>query len=155
LVDKHYYFRLLLQPGAIIMSCYTTLKKKGFRLTQPRRVILDYIHDRGDHLTAEEIIRFVHRNYPHVNKSTVYRTLELLEKSECVYKSESTSGIIYHHADEGHHHHLVCRKCGKTIDCEENIFTLVEEALREKYGFHIDFKHVVMNGICDDCKNSK
>jgi Fur family transcriptional regulator, ferric uptake regulator len=135
------------------MSCFSTLKNKGLRLTQPRRVILDYIHGRGDHLTAEEIITFVHGKYPHVNKSTVYRTLELLEKSECVYKSESTSGTIYHHSEEGHHHHLVCRKCGKTANCDEDIFTSVETALRDKHGFQIDFKHLVMIGLCEDCKN--
>lgn len=138
------------------MSCFTTLKKKGLRLTQPRRVILDYIHDRGDHLTAEEIIAFVHGKYPHINKSTVYRTLELLEDSDCVFKSESTtSGTIYHHAEEGHHHHLVCRKCGKTVECEEDIFASVEKALQEKHGFQINFKHMVMNGLCEGCKNSR
>jgi Fur family ferric uptake transcriptional regulator len=134
------------------MSCFTTLKEKGLRLTQPRRVILDYIHDRGDHLTAEEIIDFVHDKTPRVNKSTIYRTLELLEKNECVFRSESNNRTIYHHAEEGHHHHLVCRKCGKTVDCEEDIFVPIEKALQEKYGFRTDFKHVVMNGFCESCR---
>jgi len=119
------------------MSCFITLKKNGLRLTQPRRAILDYIHDKSDHLTAEEIIAFVRRKHPHVNKSTIYRTLELLEKNECIFKSESTSGTIYHHAEEGHHHHLVCRKCGKIADCEEDIFAPVEKTLRESMVFRL------------------
>jgi len=122
------------------MSCFATLKKKGLRLTRPRRAILEYIHDKGDHLTAEEIIDFVHGNLPRVNKSTIYRTLELLEKNNCVFRSESNNRTIYHHTEEGHHHHLVCSKCGKTVDCEENIFTPVEKTLRENHGFQIDFK---------------
>jgi Fur family ferric uptake transcriptional regulator len=133
------------------VSCFATLKNKGLRITQPRRVILDYIHDKGDHITAEEIINFVHKKYPHINKSTIYRTLDLLEENECVLKSEAKSGIIYHHAEEGHHH-LVCRKCGKSVDCGEDIFDSVEKALRKKYGFEIDFKHIVMNGLCESCK---
>ena len=135
------------------MSCFITLKEKGLRLTQPRRVILDYIHDKGDHLTADEIITFVHRKYPRVNKSTVYRTLELLEKSDCVFKSESMNGTIYHHAEEGHHHHLVCRKCGKIIACEEDVFLPLEKSLLKKYGFQINFKHMVISGVCEECKN--
>jgi Fur family ferric uptake transcriptional regulator len=135
------------------MSCFATLKRKGLRLTQPRRVILDYIHDKGTHLTVEEIIDYVHGEHPRVNKSTIYRTLELFEKNECVYKSESVGGTIYHHAEEGHHHHLVCRKCGKTLDCEEDIFKPVEKTLQEKHGFQIDFKHVVMRGLCKNCRN--
>lgn len=133
------------------MSCFTTLKKKGLRLTQPRRVILSYIHDKGDHLTAEEIISYVHGKSPRINKSTIYRTLELLEKNECVFKSEFMDHTIYHHAEEGHHHHLVCSKCGKTIDYEETIFKPVEKSLLEKHGFQIDFKHIVMSGVCGEC----
>jgi len=134
------------------MSCFTTLKDKGFRLTQPRRVILDYIHDKGDHLTAEEIIKCVHSQFPRVNKSTIYRTLELLEKNNCVIKNESADRFIYHHTEEGHHHHLVCGKCGKTIECEEDIFAPVEKVLRNKHGFQVSFKHVVVNGLCQECR---
>lgn len=144
---------ILLQLGAIRMSCFATLKKKGLRLTQPRRVILDFIHDKGDHHTAEEIINYVHVSFSRVNKSTIYRTLELLEKNGCVFKSESMGQTIYHHAEEGHHHHLVCHKCDKTIDCEEDLFAPVERSLEEKYGFSVDFKHVVMSGLCKRCKN--
>lgn len=133
------------------MSCLVTLKEKGLRLTQPRRVILEYIHDRGDHLTAEEIIYYVHGTYPHINKSTIYRTLELLEKNDCVYKSESMDHTIYHHAEEGHHHHIVCSNCGKTADCEEDIFAPVESVVKTKYGFDVDFKHVVIRGLCEEC----
>jgi len=142
-----------LQLGAIRMSCYTTLKVKGLRLTQPRRLILDYIHDKGNHLTAEEIISYVHEKFPRINKSTIYRTLELLEKNECVFKSESMNRTIYHHAEEGHYHHLVCSRCGKTIDCVEDIFAPVEKSLTEKYGFRVNFRHLVMSGLCKECKS--
>lgn len=142
-----------MQLGAIIMSCFSALKQKGLRLTQPRRVILDYIHDKGEHLTADEIIKHVHGKFPHVNKSTIYRTLELLENNECVFKSESKGRTVYHHAEEGHHHHLLCRKCGKTIDCEEDIFGPIEKSLQDEFGFHTKFKHVVMKGICKECRS--
>lgn len=135
------------------MSCFATLKKKGLRLTQPRRVILDYIHDRGDRLTVEEIINHVHGEYPRINKSTIYRTLELLEKNACVYKSDSPNGTIYHHAEGGHHYHLVCSRCGKIVDCDEDIFKPAEKAIKEKYRFQVDFRHVVMSGLCESCKN--
>jgi Fur family ferric uptake transcriptional regulator len=136
------------------MSCEVTLKEKGIRLTPQRRMIVDIIHKKADHLSAEDIIQYVQSRMPGVNKSTIYRTLELLEKNDCVFKSESESGTIYHHAEEGHHHHLVCSKCGKTVDCDEDIFAPVEKALWEKHGFQIDFKHVVMSGLCKSCLNS-
>ena len=116
-------------------------------------IIVDVIHDAKGHLTAEEIIGHVQAKMPGVNKSTIYRTLELLEQAGCVYKSELGEEFIYHHAEEGHHHHLVCRQYGKNIDCDENLFALVQRSLREKYNFRVEFKHIVMSGVCGECKN--
>jgi Fur family ferric uptake transcriptional regulator len=137
------------------MSCSTVLKQKGFKLTPQRRLILEFIHDKESRLTAEEIIKFVDARAPGVDKSTVYRTLDLLEESGCVLKSEMGGHFIYHHAEEGHHHHLVCRSCGKSIDCSEDIFTEVKNNLEEKYGFKADLKHVMVSGICRECQSKK
>jgi len=137
------------------MSCSTVLKEKGFKLTPQRRLILEFIHDKESHLTAEEIIKFVDARAPGVDKSTVYRTLDLLEASGCVLKSEMGGHFIYHHAEEGHHHHLVCRSCGRSIDCSEDIFTEVKNNLEEKYGFKADLKHMMVSGICRECQSKK
>ncbi|MFC1934728.1 Fur family transcriptional regulator [Chloroflexota bacterium] len=122
------------------------------KLTPQRRLILDIIHDSNDHLTANEILDYVQARVSGVNKSTIYRTLELLEGLGCLFKSELGDRFIYHHAEEGHHNHLVCRACGKNIDCDEDIFLPVELGLNEKYGFQVDLKHIVMNGLCNNCK---
>ena len=136
------------------MSCIATLKEKGLKLTPQRRLIVDIIHDSGEHFTAEQIIGYVQTRMPGVNKSTIYRTLEILEKAGCVYKSEVGDQFIYHHAEEGHYHHLACSKCGRTIDCDETLFAPVERSLGEKYGFRVEFKHMVVNGLCNACKNT-
>jgi len=135
------------------MSCATTLREKGLKLTPQRRLIIGIIHDSGEHLTAEEILDYVQARAPGVNKSTIYRTLELLAELGCVFKSELGDRFIYHHAEEGHHHHLVCRICEKSIDCDEDLFLPVERAANEKYGYQADFKHVVISGLCADCRN--
>ncbi len=135
------------------MSCVYTLKKQGLKLTPQRMLIVDIIHDAQGHLTADDIIGNVRSRMPGVNKSTVYRTLELLEKAGCVYKSELDSEFVYHHAEEGHHHHLVCSRCGKTIDCDENLFRPVERMIMEKFKFLADFKHVIIHGTCGGCGN--
>jgi len=135
------------------MSCVNTLKAKGLKLTPQRRLIVDVIHEATGHLTAEEIIKDVQSRMPGVNKSTIYRTLELLEKAGCVYKSELGNEFIYHHDEEGHHHHLVCSRCGKTVDCDENLFTPVQRSLKNKYNFSVNFKHIVMTGVCEKCRS--
>ena len=134
------------------MSCINTLKQKGFKMTPQRRLIVDYIHDNQSHLTAEELINYLDSRAPGINKSTVYRTLDLLEESGCVVKSEIDGRFIYHHTEEGHHHHLVCRVCGKTRDCNQNLFAGVKDTLAVKYGFQADLKHVMVTWLCAACR---
>ncbi len=136
------------------MSCLETLREKGFKLTPQRRLIVDIIHDAHHHLSAEEIIDQVQKRMPGVNKSTIYRTLDLLEQTGAVYKSESNDRFIYHHAEEGHHHHLVCGRCGKTVECSADLFGPIERSLVKRYGFSADFKHLVIEGLCQSCKDT-
>ena len=121
-------------------------------MTPQRRLIVEYIHDNRSHLTADELINFLESRAPGINKSTVYRTLDLLEESGCVVKSEMDGRFIYHHAEEGHHHHLVCRVCGKTQDCNENLFSVIKDDLADKYDFQADLKHVMITGLCSTCR---
>ena len=144
---------LSLQLGAKTMSCLEVLKGKGLKLTPQRRLIVDVIHEAQAHLTVEEIIGCVQARMRGINKSTIYRTLELLEEAGCVYKSELGDHSIYHHAEEGHHHHLVCSQCRKTMDCDDDLFAPVKRTVGDKYDFRVDFKHVVMNGLCGECKS--
>jgi Fur family transcriptional regulator, ferric uptake regulator len=137
------------------MSCVATLKKKGLKLTPQRILITDIIHDAKGHITANEIIESVKAQMPGVNKSTIYRTLDILEEAGCVYKSEQGNEFIYHHDHEGHHHHLKCSRCGRTVSCDEDMFTSVQKAVAKKYGFQADFKHLIVNGLCESCKKEQ
>jgi len=133
------------------MSCSVTLKRNGFRLTPQRRVILDVIHEAHGHLTAEDIIEYVGSRVEGVDKSTIYRTLDLLEDLGCVYRNRVGDHYIYHHAEGGHHHHVVCHACGKSIDLDDDVFEPVKSAVELKTGFRVGFSHVVMRGLCPDC----
>jgi Fur family ferric uptake transcriptional regulator len=137
-----------LQQDAIAMSCSTTLKNKGYRLTPQRRLILGIIHEADAHLTAEAIVGRLEARISGVNKSTVYRTLDLLEGLGLVVKSELEGGRVYHHADEGHHHHLVCKSCGRQIHCDESALEPLKESLEVKLGFEADLSHHVIRGLC-------
>jgi Fur family ferric uptake transcriptional regulator len=133
------------------MSCVATLRDKGLKLTPQRLLITDIIHAKG-HLSAGEIVKHVQAKMPGVNKSTIYRTLALLEEAGCVYRSGSDSEALYHHDERGHHHHLVCLRCGRTIDCEESLFTSLRKSLMNRYGFQAELKHVTMSGRCSGCR---
>jgi Fur family transcriptional regulator, ferric uptake regulator len=135
------------------MSCQQTLKEKGYRLTPQRGMILDVLHHAEKHISAEEIYDQVISKYPEVNKSTVYRTLELLKELGLVDEADLGGGkLYYHHADKGHHHHLICQKCGKTFEVDEEILDPIRATLMKKYKFVPDMRHLSISGHCADCK---
>lgn len=133
------------------MSCYTVIKNTGHKLTPQRRQVLEIIHHTDTHLTAEDIISQVQAKFPGINRSTVYRTLELLEELECVVKSRMDEKVVYHHAEDGHHHHLVCQVCGARIDCNEDLMSGPEKILLKQYGFQASLKHLIISGVCQAC----
>jgi len=135
------------------MSCSVTLKEKGYKLTPQRRMILDILHHTDTHLSAEDIISEIQSRVDGVNKSTVYRTLELLESLGLVVKCELEGRMAYHHAEEGHHHHLVCRQCGRVVDCDESVLKPLEDKMVQELGFKPDLKHLVVHGLCSQCRN--
>jgi len=134
------------------MSCTQTLREQGYRLTPQRLLILSTIHTSDHHISAEEIYDQVCARYPNVNISTVYRTLELLKDLGLVTETDLGGGSFrYHSVEKGHHHHLVCRKCGRILELDEAVLKPVEGSILRRYGFRADLSHLAVFGKCARC----
>ena len=135
------------------MSCHQALQEKGHRLTPQRMLVIEALHSADKHISAEEIYGQLHSRYPYVNISTVYRTLELLKKLHLVTETNFGEGRVrYHVAEKGHHHHLVCRSCGRIIDLEELVLHPLKDTLLQEYGFRADLRHLAIPGECTGCR---
>ena len=135
------------------MSCFEDLKKKGYRLTPQRLMVIEILHGAEGHISAPDICQRVQAKYPWVNKSTIYRTLELMKELDLVTETElGGDKLYYHQAEKGHHHHLICQKCGKDVEIEEDVFASLESTLSKKYGFAADLKHLAIHGHCLKCQ---
>ena len=129
------------------------LTEKGYRLTPQRLMTISAIEQSDGHISAEEIYVQVVAKYPHVNISTVYRTLELLKKLGLVTETDFGEGRVrYHPVGKGHHHHLVCQECGSINDLDEAVLTPLKEDLLREYGFRADLRHLAIFGRCNKCK---
>ncbi|MEW6676242.1 MAG: Fur family transcriptional regulator [Nitrospirota bacterium] len=138
----------------------------GYRLTIPRQAILDVLSKTTEHLSAEDIYLKVHKTYPAIGLTTVYRTLELLVQTGMIFKFDFGDGRARHELSEGpksigHHHHLVCTGCGRIVDytdfIDEEIELLrrTEEGLSKKYNFRIINHLIQFYGLCEKCQNKK
>jgi len=137
------------QPGDIAGK----LSKQGYRLTPQRMMILSAIENSDNHISAEEIYAQIVAKYPNVNISTVYRTLELLKQLGLVTETDLGEGRVrYHPAEKGHHHHLVCQKCGAIINIDESTLARLQDVLLNRYDFSAELKHVAIFGLCANCR---
>jgi Fur family ferric uptake transcriptional regulator len=135
------------------MSCVETLKHLGYRLTSQRIAILEALHTFDGHVTAEDIYREAHTKHPNTNRSTVYRTLKLLKELGMVAETDLGEGrLCYHHVEKGHHHHLICQRCGKVMDVDESVLNDFSEMLIRRFGFVADMKHLGIQGHCLECR---
>ena len=134
----------------------------GYRLTFSRQAILELLSKTSKHLSAKEIYSAVHRIYPAIGLTTIYRTLDLLIQMGLLKKFDFGDGQSRYELASGikknHHHHLVCIKCGKIIDYDDfvkeeiELVKKVEQALSEKYDFEINDHNIQFYGLCNKCK---
>jgi Fur family ferric uptake transcriptional regulator len=128
------------------------LREVGYRLTPQRMMILAAIHESDGHTTAEGIHERVKEQYPFVDISTVYRTLQLLKKLHLVTETDLGEGVVeYELSERGRHHHLVCRRCGKTAPLDDSFLKPLADRLLDAYGFEADLEHSAIFGICANC----
>jgi Fur family ferric uptake transcriptional regulator len=128
------------------------LRKRGYRLTPQRHMILSVIQEANKHLSVEQITERVQQYNPHVSLSTVYRTLELLRTLGLIRESHFPGEPPYYETAEGYaHHHLVCRRCNTTIHLDETLLGDLHEKLQEMYHFHNLNLDLVAAGYCSKC----
>ena len=131
-----------------------TLSRLGYRLTPQRLMILEAVDGADSHISAEEIYTQIHARYPHMNISTIYRTLELLKELGLVTETDLGDGRVrYHSIKNGHHHHLVCQKCGQVFDIEEQLLSPLWSEIRQKHDFKVEMKHLAFFGLCVECRS--
>ncbi|MCD6520682.1 MAG: transcriptional repressor [Anaerolineae bacterium] len=133
------------------------LRARGFRLTPQRELVLSVMHDIEGHATAEEIYARVQEHTSSVDISTIYRTLELLQEFHLVAVIDLGDGQKRYEllSIHGPHHHLYCRSCGKLIRIEHDELQPLIEHLRQTYGFEAELEHLVIPGLCAECRRAQ
>ncbi len=143
-----------------------SFRRRGYRMTLPRQVILNVLNRTSEHLSAEDIYFEVRKTYPAVGLTTVYRTLELLIGMKLVSKFDFGDGRGRYELSRGpegirHHHHLVCTGCGRVIDYtdfideERELLESVEKELSKKHNFKILAHLIQFYGLCDKCREKE
>jgi Fur family ferric uptake transcriptional regulator len=105
-----------------------------------------------DFRSAQEIHALLGEREEHVGLSTVYRTLQSLAESGEIDSLRTESGeSIYRRCSTAHHHHLVCRSCGATVEVEGPAVERWTRSVAAEHGYSEVSHSLEIFGTCADC----
>ncbi|MEI6649238.1 MAG: transcriptional repressor [Actinomycetes bacterium] len=114
--------------------------------------VLNALERVGGFASAQELHLVLKRNQESIGLTTVYRALQTLVADKSVDLLRREDGeAIYRLCGDAHHHHLVCKNCGKTVEIEGGVIEKWAQKSGDEHGFR-DIGHTAeIFGICSDC----
>lgn len=131
------------------------LRDKGYRVTPQRLIVLDAVCAHHGHATLADIQASVYEMDPTIDRSTIYRALDVLQEVGLIVEAEiGETGKVYRVAGEADHLHLVCVSCGQVMTVSVDDMMPFLQHFRDTYGFDVQSDHLVLKGFCQDCRTS-
>lgn len=102
--------------------------------------------------SAQEIHASLHATGDKIGLATVYRTLQTMVEEDIVDALRTDDGEqIFRRCSTGHHHHLVCRDCGSTVEVEGPAVERWTDRVAAEHGFTQVAHTLELFGRCADC----
>jgi Fur family ferric uptake transcriptional regulator len=130
------------------------LDAAGYRSGGARRAVVELLGRQDCCLSAQEIFDRLRAARRPVGIASVYRTLETLAGLRLVKRIDAGDGIARYEPTRpngDHHHHLVCRDCGKVEAFADPQLERAIDRVAGGLGYNVDEHEVVLTGACSDC----
>jgi len=126
------------------------MTESGVRPTRQRRAVADALEQAAGFHSAQEIHELLDGT---VGLATVYRTLgRLAEAGEIDMMRNEDGEALYRRCSDSHHHHLVCRSCGRAVEVEGPAVERWTSSIAGQHGF-ADVSHTLeIFGTCSSCQ---
>jgi Fur family peroxide stress response transcriptional regulator len=126
-------------------------KSKKLKITPQRLGIFEILEGNTAHLSAEDVFKEIRKNYPTISFTTVYKTLEIMEKMGEIMKITIDEERKHYDPDTNIHHHIICSRCNKISDIKDgSIKPKLPKEILDKFtpsSYHISFY-----GTCKKCR---
>jgi Fur family ferric uptake transcriptional regulator len=131
------------------------LSRAGWRITMPRRVVMRVLKRAARPLSPQEIHARGRRLHRSLGLVSVYRALMVLERAGLVrrvHREDRCDGYVL--ASPGHHHLLVCRRCGRAVEFPgaEDLSGLIAQ-VEQRTGFRVEDHLLQLVGLCGPCRD--
>lgn len=127
------------------------MEARGHRVTGSRRRVVDAVLSQpSPHFTVDDVLD----DAPDVGRATVFRTMKILTDLNVVCRVLLEDGTLHYRlSTRGHHHHLVCRDCGRVEDFSNcDVGALVRE-LSKATDYEIEGHWLEVYGRCSACRS--
>ncbi|MBO8126448.1 MAG: transcriptional repressor [Firmicutes bacterium] len=140
---------------ALLEEAASKLRQAGYKLTRPRRVIMEWFYRKQEHATPHQVHAAV-KDFG-VGLTSVYRNLELLAQVGILRQVCFHDGYQrYEPVLPGdHHHHLICSGCGKVVKFFNCDLDKLEEQLAAETGYVVDRHMLQVFGYCRRCQKDR
>ena len=130
------------------------LEKKNLKLTSQRRTILHQALGTNGHFSAGNLLSISKKADPAISKATVYGTLALLKESKILEEQDFGDGEKLYERAQGrsHHDHLICIRCGKISEFENQKIEKLQNSEAAKRRFKIVYHSLKIFGFCSGCQ---
>lgn len=125
------------------------------RSTRQRAAVLAALADQPDFTSAQDLHARLRADGTRVGLATVYRTLQTMAADDEVDVLRGDDGEVrYRQCSEGHHHHLVCRECGRTVEVAGRAVERWADSVSAEHGFTEVSHTMELIGLCSQCRMS-
>jgi Fur family ferric uptake transcriptional regulator len=130
------------------------LKEAGLKITHPRVKILQLLESSTiRHVSAEDVYRLLVESGEEIGLATVYRVLTQFEDAGLATRHHFEGGhSVFELAQETHHDHMVCVKCGRVEEFSDTEIEARQEEIAARLGFELTDHDLNMYGLCPDCR---
>lgn len=131
------------------------LREKGINPTSQRVEIAHFIYQKPQHVSAEEILNYLNKEYEKVSQATVYNTLKLFVEKNVVKELIFSSDRIFYDSNTSDHHHFLDIENGKIYDIPACLIPTPELNKVELGNIEIEEINILIKGKLKNNMNSK
>jgi Fur family transcriptional regulator, ferric uptake regulator len=128
-------------------------REKKLSLSHPRLLTYQELSNAVSPLSSLEIYQDLLKKRKKIGLTSIYRTLDLFESLEIVFKITNGSSVKYKLCELGnHHHHIICKACGNVVELNFCDISDWSKKVTEVTGYQVVDHQLNFFGFCKDCK---